>query len=249
MSTSPMEIRDRPSPNHDARPSGCVIDMLILHYTGMASAAVALDRLLDPAAKVSAHYFVDEDGTVSRLVDESRRAWHAGVASWQRRHDINAVSIGIEIVNPGHEHGYRPFPPAQMRSVKALCQDILGRHPVPPRHVLGHSDVAPERRTDPGEFFDWAELAEAGIGVWPNENVVVGEMGLTLRAGDSGSAVAAIQRGLADIGYAVPISGGIDARTEAVVRAFQRHFRGARVDGVIDPETAQLVFRVAELVR
>ena len=223
--------------------------MLILHYTGMANAAVALDRLLDPAAKVSAHYLVDEDGAVSRLVDESRRAWHAGVARWRGRCDINAVSIGIEIVNPGHEHGYRPFPPAQVECVEALCQEILSRHPIPAHHVLAHSDVAPERRTDPGEFFDWAGLAEAGVGVWPNENVVIGEMGLTLRAGDSGLAVIAIQSALADFGYAVPTSGGFDERTEAVVRAFQRHFRGTRVDGVVDPETAQLVFRVAKLAR
>ena len=215
----------------------------------MTDAAAALDRMCDPTAKVSAHYLVNEDGGVVRLVAESRRAWHAGVARWRERRDVNSVSIGIEIVNPGHEHGYRPFPPAQIESVKTLCREILGRHPIPARHVLGHSDVAPERRCDPGELFDWADLAAAGIGVWPSQNIVVGEMGLTLRAGDSGSAVVAVQKALAEFGYAVPTSGTFDAPTEAVVRAFQRHFRGTRVDGVIDPQTAQLAFRVAELAR
>ena len=162
-----MEIHERPSPNHNARPNGQAVDILLLHYTGMKSAEAALERLTDPAAQVSAHYCVEEDGKVWRLVAEERRAWHAGQALWAGADDINGRSIGIEIVNPGHEFGYRPFPEAQMAAVIELCQGILARHPVPPTRVLGHSDVAPLRKEDPGELFDWPGLAAQGIGLWP----------------------------------------------------------------------------------
>ena len=151
----------RPSPNHDARPAGGAIDMLLLHYTGMTSAEAALSRLCDAAAKVSAHYLIDEGGGVYALVAEERRAWHAGVACWAGEEDINACSIGIELVNPGHEFGYRAFPQAQMDAVTELCLDILRRHPIPGHRVLGHADVAPGRKEDPGELFDWAALAAA----------------------------------------------------------------------------------------
>ena len=157
------------SPNFDARPPGARIDMLVLHYTGMVSAEAAIERLCDPAAKVSAHYLIDEDGAVRRLVDENHRAWHAGEASWRGKSDINARSLGIELVNPGHEFGYRPFPEAQMAALEALAQDILARHTIEARNVVGHSDVAPRRKTDPGELFDWRRLAEAGIGLWPGK--------------------------------------------------------------------------------
>ena len=158
---------ERPSPNHDARPAGKPIDILLLHYTGMRDAEAALRRLTDPAAKVSSHYLIDEDGATYRLVDEGRRAWHAGVSYWGGERDINGVSIGIELVNPGHEFGYRPFPQPQMEALVELGRAILARHPIPPARVLGHSDVAPTRKTDPGELFDWRALAEAGIGLWP----------------------------------------------------------------------------------
>ena len=153
---------ERPSPNHDPRPPDVAVDMLVLHYTGMADARSALDRLCDPAAKVSAHYLVDEDGAVHRLVDETRRAWHAGRAVWRGCADVNGASIGVELVNPGHAFGYRPFPDAQMEAVIALAREIIARHPIPARNVVGHSDVAPARRADPGELFDWARLAAAG---------------------------------------------------------------------------------------
>lgn len=237
---------ERPSPNHDARPVGAVVDMLILHYTGMASAQAALARLRDADARVSAHYLVDEDGAVVRLVSEERRAWHAGVARWGGRDDINGVSIGVEVVNPGHEFGYRRFPEPQMTALAALCRDIAGRHPIAARHVLGHGDVAPARRADPGELFDWAGLARAGVGLWPEAAIATGEMGLTLRRGDGGSAVNEIRRGLAGFGYDLRPEGAYDEALEQVVTAFQRHFRPRRVDGVVDPETAQRIFQVLD---
>ena len=240
------DVIEHPSPNHDDRPAGVAIDMLVLHYTGMPSAAVALARLCDPAAKVSAHYLVDEDGAVYALVAEDRRAWHAGVSSWRGRGDINGCSIGVEIVNPGHEFGYRPFPEAQMAAVETLSRAIVARQPIPPRHVLGHSDVAPGRRQDPGELFDWARLAAAGVGLWPTAKVARGEMGLTLGPGDGGAPVAEIQQALAAFGYGVPTDGAFGAATAEVVAAFQRHFRPRRIDGVVDPETAQLIFRVLD---
>ncbi len=236
---------ERSSPNHDARPPGAAVEMLVLHYTGMKDAEAALERLCDPAAKVSAHYLVDEDGTVWRLVDEARRAWHAGRAVWRGRADVNAISIGIELVNPGHEFGYRPFPEPQVEALIALARDILARHPIPARNVVGHSDVAPARRADPGELFDWARLAAEGIGLWPDASPVRGEMGLTLRPGDAGVAVAELQAALAEIGYGVARDGLYDEGLAAVVAAFQRHFRPRRVDGVADPETAQLALGLA----
>jgi len=209
--------------------------MLILHYTGMMSAAAALDRLCDPAAKVSAHYLIDEDGTVWRLVEEAQRAWHAGVSSWRGRSDINAASIGIELVNPGHEFGYRPFPEAQMAALETLARAILARHPIPPRHVLGHSDVAPLRKEDPGELFDWPRLARAGIGLWPDFS----------HGPPHRRDVAAAQAALCTIGYACPRSGRLDDETHAVITAFQRHYRPARCDGALDDETAARIGALA----
>src|SRR5665213_2983903 len=168
---SGLAMRERESSNHDSR--GEVvggtprIDTLVLHYTGMRSAAAALDRLCDPAARVSSHYVVEEDGTVWRLVPDDRRAWHAGVSYWEGGRELNYVSLGVEIVNPGHEWGYRPFPEAQMAAVEALCRELVARHRIPAHRVVGHSDIAPERKADPGELFDWPRLARAGIGIWP----------------------------------------------------------------------------------
>lgn len=241
-------LRERPSPNHDARPAAQPVDMLILHYTGMPEAEAALARLCDPAAKVSAHYAVGEDGQVTRLVAEDRRAWHAGVAAWRGRTDINGASIGIELVNPGHAFGYRPFPAAQTAALVDLARGILARHPIPPRHVLGHSDVAPARKEDPGELLDWKALAAQGIGLWPAREPVKGEMGMVLAEGAGGPAVRSLQEALAHFGYGVPVHGAYDRATAQVVAAFQRHFRPARVDGVADPETAQMAFAVAALV-
>ncbi|MBM3585356.1 MAG: N-acetylmuramoyl-L-alanine amidase [Alphaproteobacteria bacterium] len=222
--------------------------MLVLHYTGMIDAASALARLTDPAAKVSAHYVIDEDGTIHRLVAEDRRAWHAGDACWRGATDINGRSIGIELVNPGHAFGYRPFPEVQVRAVIDLGLALVGRHPIPARNVVGHADVAPRRKEDPGELFDWRRLADHGLGLWPRQRPVTGELGLALGPGDGDGAAAALQGALADFGYDVPTHGGYDTDTEAVVRAFQRHFRPARVDGRADPETAQLAFALQAMI-
>jgi N-acetylmuramoyl-L-alanine amidase len=215
-------VRLQPSPNADARPPGCPVDLLILHYTGMPSAEAALARLLDPSAKVSAHYLIDEDGTVVALVPETARAWHAGVSSWQGQDRLNDRSIGIELVNPGHEWGYRAFPEPQYAACIELCRAILGRWRIPARRVLAHSDVAPGRKQDPGELFDWARLAAAGVGLWPAPG----------RGRPRG--VARLQTELAAIGYPVPRHGRLDEATRLVIAAFQRHFRPERVDG--DPD-------------
>jgi N-acetylmuramoyl-L-alanine amidase len=224
------------SPNADDRPLDGAIDTLILHYTGMPSAAAALARLCDPAAKVSAHYLIDEDGTVSALVPESRRAWHAGASAWRGRTHLNDRSIGIELVNPGHEWGYRPFPNRQYAACIELCRALVLRWPIPPRRVLGHSDVAPARKQDPGELFDWARLAAAGVGLWPEPG-----------AGRPRS-VARLQDELARVGYAVPRHGRLDAPTRCVLAAFQRHFRPERVDGEPDQETLARLDGLLELL-
>jgi N-acetylmuramoyl-L-alanine amidase len=215
-----MKLVDRPSPNRDSR-GDAPIDILVLHYTGMESGAAALARLCDPAAKVSAHYMIDEDGTVYALVPEEARAWHAGVSYWAGARDINARSIGIELVNPGHEFGYRSFPKAQITALTELAKVILARHPIPAWRVLGHSDVAPARKDDPGELFPWKELAEQGIGLWPSK-------------GDDPGA-AKVAELLARYGY------DPDSPLEKTVTAFQRHFRPTRVDGIADAETRALL--------
>ena len=209
---------ERPSPNHGPRAAGTAIDVLLIHYTGMDSAEAALDRLCDPAAEVSCHWLIDMDGTVYRLVDEERRAWHAGQSFWAGARDINSRSVGIELVNPGHELGYPDFPPAQMAALAELSRGILARHPIPPHRVLGHSDVAPGRKQDPGEKFDWAWLADQGIGLWP-----------ALEDGAESS-------DLTRIGY--------ERNDTASVVAFQRHWHPARVDGVLDAGTRSRIAQV-----
>lgn len=235
--------RNRPSPNHDGRGAGPVT-ILVLHYTGMPDAAGALDRLCDPAAKVSAHYLIDEDGTVWALVDEARRAWHGGRGQWAGIDDVNAVSIGIELVNPGHDWGYRAFPEAQMAALEVLARDIVARHPIAPRHVIGHSDMAPERKQDPGELFDWQRLAAAGVGLWPDGAAPV--RGGRLGPGEAGVLVGDLQQDLAAFGYGLAVTGRYDPATTAVVTAFQRHFRPARIDGVADPETRGRLARLLQ---
>lgn len=213
-----------PSPNSGTR--GAAIDMVVLHYTGMRTVAGALDRLRDPKSEVSAHYLIDEDGEVFLLVDESRRAWHAGRASWRGDADVNDRSVGIELVNPGHEFGYRPFPEPQMAALEELLKDVLRRHRVPPARVLGHSDVAPTRKRDPGELFDWPRLARRGMAIWPEaESAACTDVRGTLEA----------------IGYdaAAPLASG--------VTAFQRRFVRHAVTGVADPETRRVMDAVRRL--
>ena len=208
--------------------------MIVLHYTGMQSGQAALDRLRDAAARVSAHYLVEEDGRVFRLVAEERRAWHAGASFWRGRRNVNGDSIGIEIVNPGHEWGYRPFPAVQVEAVIALLADIRTRWTIEDRDIVGHSDIAPNRKEDPGELFPWAALAEAGHGLWAEVPVAPGA---PFGAGEAGAAVFALQAGLTRLGYDLPPTGTFDAATAAVVRAFQRHWRPGKVDGAADGET------------
>ncbi len=162
-----MMVAEAPSPNFDARADGKSPRLLILHYTDLNSAFESLNILQDPVRKVSAHYLVDEDGSITRLVPEELRAWHAGKSWWEGETDINSISIGIEIQNPGHSNGYRAFPDDQMQSVFALCRDIAARHSILPYHILAHSDIAPARKKDPGELFPWEWLAQNGIGLWP----------------------------------------------------------------------------------
>jgi N-acetylmuramoyl-L-alanine amidase len=264
---SGLQIIDAPSPNWDERDTSP--DLVVLHYTGMASGEAALRKLRDPdpragayagalppayrgqapdtsLGRTSAHYLVEEDGRVFRLVDEEKRAWHAGVAFWAGEKNVNARSIGIEIVNGGHDFGLPAYPEAQIRAVAALVLDILRRRTIPPSRVVGHSDVAPDRKADPGEHFPWAALADAGAAV---HVATTGEgRGARLAAaGDAGAAVRAAQDGLIAIGYGLASSGAMDPRTAAVVTAFQRRFRPASIDGVLDRETAVLIGKVAGL--
>ena len=231
-----------PSPNFNARKSPP--DMLVLHYTGMQTGEAAIARLRDPDAKVSAHYVVEEDGRLFTLVAEERRAWHAGTSFWKGERDINGVSIGIEVVNPGHEFGYRAFPDAQIAAVVELVSDIRGRWEIPDERILGHSDVAPTRKEDPGELFPWARLAAAGHGLWAEPPAAPGN---PLSLGEEGTGVFILQAGLARLGYESPPSGQFDEATKANVVAFQRHWRPARFDGVADGETRARLMAILRL--
>jgi N-acetylmuramoyl-L-alanine amidase len=226
-----------PSPNHGERQGGRRVDMILLHYTGMRHADAALELLKAPGSDVSCHYFVHEDGRIIQLVPESRRAWHAGKSSWAGETDINSCSIGIEIVNPGHDHGYPPFPKRQIAAVTTLCRSIQTRHTIPPTRVLAHSDVAPSRKQDPGEKFPWHILYDSGVGHWVKPAPVTEFGGQTLRPGDRSNAVATMQKLLGEYGYGIEVSGEYDVATRDVVAAFQRHFRQVRVDGIFDAST------------
>lgn len=238
-----MKLIERPSPNFNAREGVLGPDILVMHYTGMKSCAEAVARLTDAASKVSAHYTVDEDGTVYRHVAEEMRAWHAGVSSWRGLSDVNTRAIGIEIVNPGHEFGYRPFPDVQIVAVIELGRAIAQRHRIPPRNVVAHSDVAPDRKEDPGELFPWKRLAQAGLGLWV-EAQDSGEAALAL--GATGERVTGLQGALARYGYGVQATGVFDNFTRLTVVAFQRHFRPARFDGVADGETQAILRALME---
>ncbi|MTI19131.1 N-acetylmuramoyl-L-alanine amidase [Rhodobacteraceae bacterium RKSG542] len=229
-----VPARLHPSSNHNER-GDLPIDMLLLHYTGMESEEAAVSRLCDPRAEVSAHYLVKEDGEILQMVPESRRAWHAGKSYWKGDRDINACSIGIEIVNGGHDFGRPAYPQVQIDAVIALCKDIIARHNIPAYRVLAHSDVAPSRKKDPGELFPWLELARAGVGnaiepVEANNSVV-------FQLGDEGAPVDAIQSLLGLFGYEVMPTGVFDHATKRAVTAFQRHYRPQVVDGAADAQT------------
>lgn len=218
-----MNITQQPSPNFDSRDGQCV-DMLVLHYTGMKSGESAIDRLCDESAKVSAHYMIDISGKIYQLVAEENRAWHAGVSYWRGNTNINQRSIGIEIVNQGHELNYTTFPKAQMESVAKLCTEILSRHNIPARDVVAHSDIAPTRKKDPGELFDWKFLAEQGIGLFPSP--------ITNHQSPST---------LHQYGY------DTTDLPKAII-AFQRHFRPNNLSGIWDDECAKLLAALLAMV-
>lgn len=232
----------RLSPNVEQRRGQRKPDIIILHYTGMETAGIACDWLCRPESRVSSHYLVADDGAITCMVDEEMRAWHAGESIWLGDTDINSASIGIEIHNPGHFLGYPEFPAVQMRAVRDLCRDIAQRWSIVPERVLAHSDVAPGRKIDPGERFDWAWLAAEGVGHWVAPAL---DEGAALAEGDQSAAVADVQRALAAYGYGVTVSGQFDARTRTVVEAFQRHFRPQRVDGRADAGTRDTLSRLS----
>ena len=240
---SPLVADVVPSPNHKERVGEGRPDMIVLHYTGMATAADALERLCSlDAPQVSSHYLVYEDGRILQLVPEARRAQHAGISSWEGETDINSRSVGIEIVNPGHDLGYPDFPDRQIAAVIALCRDILRRRPMRADRVVAHSDVAPSRKQDPGERFPWARLHAAGVGHWVEPAPLGEARGPSL--GSRGAAVAELQALLAKYGYGIPSPGRFDKPMHDVVVAFQRHFRPARVDGVADDSTVETLRRL-----
>ena len=232
---SPLAARVLPSPNFGERRGYAQPDCVVLHYTGLPTAEAALALLTDPAAEVSAHYFVWESGEIAQLTPEEKRAWHAGIGQWGGVRDVNSASIGIEIANPGHDGGLPPFPQAQINATIALVRDIVARRAIRPERVIAHSDLAPTRKRDPGERFPWDALARAGVGHWVEPAPIVD--GSRFGPGQEGPPVRALQAMLALYGYGIDLTGVYDAPTRAVVAAFQRHFRPARVDGEADAST------------
>jgi N-acetylmuramoyl-L-alanine amidase len=225
-----------PSPNHGER-KGRVPDSIVLHYTGTPTFEIALQALCDPATEVSAHYLVREDGHIFQLVPEERRAWHAGRSYWAGERDMNSASIGIEIANSGHDGGTPPYPPVQIEAVAALCRDIAERWKISPQRILGHSDLSPDRKADPGEYFPWAALAKMGVGHYVGPCPIT--EGPCLQRGAQGRETEVLQSLLAIYGYGLNITGLYGTKTEMVVTAFQRHFRQERVDGIADPSTIE----------
>ncbi len=222
---SSQEFIDRPSQNFDARAEGAAIKLLIIHYTGLPSLKESLDRLSDPASKVSAHYLIDEEGNIFRMVKEDQRAWHAGFARWQKESDINTLSIGIELQNPGHEWGLEIFPKSQMNALSALANEIIKRHDIRPEAVLGHSDVAPARKEDPGELFDWQFLADSGVGLWHGLDDAQTASTESLNVSEGNEFLLDMEK----FGYDLEAQ-----QTDQVVRAFQRHWRQASLTGKPD---------------
>lgn len=233
------------SPNFAER-GGQAVKLLVLHYTGMQSGAAALARLCDPQAQVSAHYLIEESGNVHALVDEANTAWHAGRSFWRGYRNVNPVSVGIELVNPGHEWGYRAFLPAQMQALATLGKEIVARHSIEPSNVVGHSDIAPARKEDPGELFDWAWLAGQGVGLWSDAPATDGP---ALKEGDEGPEVRALQASLARYGYDVEATGSYDNATRLAALAFQRHFRSFSLTGAWDGQCQGLLLDLISKAR
>ncbi len=232
-----MKFIERPSPNFDSR-GDIMPSILVLHYTGMQTGAAAIDWLANPASKVSAHYVVEEDGRIFHMVDENSRAWHAGVSAWRGKTALNAHSIGIEIVNPGHEWGYRPFPKIQMLAAKNLCRDILTRHKIEPRDIIAHSDIAPLRKSDPGELFDWTYLAQHNVGLMPPAPHEIPT-----------PSIRTFQEQLNAFGYDLPITGEYDVLTAATITAFQRHYYQTDISGGADGLSFSVLTQLLSIIK
>ncbi len=233
-----------PSVNFGERAGGRQPDMIVLHYTGMPDVEGAIAQLCTAGTEVSAHYIVLEDGRIVQCVPESMRAWHAGVSAWAGEDDINSCSIGVEIVNRGHDWGYPDFPLRQIAAVIALCRGIMLRRKVPSHRVLGHSDVAPGRKKDPGEKFPWHSLANSGVGHWVQPARIV--RGDALQLGAISDSVSNMQAAFRRYGYNIPTNGKFDGPTMEVVTAFQRHFSTERVDGIADRSTMATLHALLE---
>ena len=245
---SPLVAAIHPAENREPRRGGVKPSLLILHYTGMSSAAKAIDWLTRAESDVSCHYVIDEAGRTTQLVPEALRAWHAGASHWRGETDINSHSIGIEIQNPGHQHGYPDFPSAQLRAVIALAKDIVERHRMATDCVLAHSDVAPGRKIDPGEKFNWALLAKEGLGLWVRP-APVRSNNSGLGRGERCARVLRAQERLGRYGYGIEANGVLDHTTEKVLKAFQSHFRPRRVDGRLDRSTELTLDKLIEASR
>lgn len=231
-----LKLNKLNSPNFSDR-GDYQVSLLVLHYTGMKSANEAIERLCDKNAQVSSHYVVDEEGVIYQLVDESNCAWHAGVSYWRGHKNVNNISVGIEIVNPGHEFGYRAFPNRQMQAVALLCKDIVFRHKILPVNIVGHSDVSPLRKTDPGELFDWKWLAGQGIGLWPE--ITGGKLQITNKN------IGSIENKLSEYGYESPNNTKLLPK---IIEAFQRHFRTNNINGIWDNECDELLAALLKMI-
>ena len=242
MIGTPLAHRVQLSPNVGPRRGADKVSILVLHYTGMTEGQNAVDWLCNERSQVSCHYLVDSDGSIVHMVDENLRAWHAGESSWHGENDVNSHSLGIEIQNPGHNLGYPDFPDCQMTAVEALCRDIVTRHGIHSRNVVAHSDIAPGRKIDPGEKFDWKRLFDSGVGHWVAPEAEQG--GTFLQRGDQGEAVLALQSLLRMYGYGLVMDGIYGSRTQIVVEAFQRHFRPLRIDGIADHATVATIHKL-----
>ena len=236
----------RPSPNFGQRRDAAKPSLILLHYTGMESGQAAEDWLCAAESQVSSHYIVHEDARIVQMVPEDARAWHAGASFWRGMTDINSTSIGIEIVNGGHAFGSPPFADVQIQAVIALCESIMERHRIVPAAVVAHSDVAPGRKSDPGEQFPWADLAQGGVALWTEPSPIRG--GRFFAQGDQGEPVAALQAMLALYGFDNPADGAFDARTKDQIAAFQSRHRPSQVDGIADQSTIETLHRFLQLL-
>lgn len=237
-------ILQAPSPNFNARANGKSIDLIILHYTGMTEANAARTRLCDPASQVSAHYVIERDGKIWQLVAESERAWHSGLSYWQGETDINSTSIGIELVNRGHQFGYQTFPTVQITNCISLVQGIMQRHAIAPQRVLAHSDVAPQRKEDPGELFPWQSCAQNGVGFWPQATPPAIQTTI-----QNPMPLAEIRTMLRTIGYECPLEGEYDLPLRRILLAFQRHWLPHHLSGLADAPTSTMLHAVATTMK